>query len=57
MGNKLFAKRKYDIQPSVDINNVMNLIFRMNLSQIEYIKNALIEREIFFQKRQYRKCD
>ncbi len=38
------------MQPSIDISNVINLISRMNLSQIEEIKNALIEREIFFQK-------
>ncbi len=34
----------------IDINNLIDLIFRMNLSQIEKIKTALIERDIFFQK-------
>ncbi|MFK5969399.1 MAG: hypothetical protein QM487_04660 [Candidatus Marithrix sp.] len=38
------------MQPSIDISNVINLISCMNLSQIEEIKNALIEREIFFQR-------
>ncbi len=35
---------------NIDIDNLIDLISRMNLSQIETIKTALIEREIFFQK-------
>ncbi len=35
---------------NIDIDNCIDLISRMNLSQIETIKTALIEREIFFQK-------
>jgi len=34
----------------IDINNLISLISRMNLSQIEEIKTALIERDLFFQK-------